>query len=517
MEFNFKASDVMKHSAAHIVAAAIKRLYPQMRVGVGPVTPEGFYYDIETSRPITEKDFPLIEKNINQIIQENLPFNQMVLKKDDGYTMLLQLGQIYKAELLQKVPESEVSFYKLGEEFIDLCRGPHVKSTAEVGIIKLTNIEKSNWNNDPARPEMQRIKGVVFQNIVEFNEYTEAQKRKESKDFKKILAKYQLGTYSNKQISISNTGYNLINNLIDFIDRGLNKIETFDTHLPHTQSENETYLSLNNVFKQKNWSYKKLPIALRTAVSHDKDSFTSISTYCWKVYTEYTDGIITINNVAEDLIDLANELAKEDIHIEIKTKDLEDPYMSSISNLFQKKIISHNKILTNDLFSEIDIVFKTIDSVGREWSLFTMYIFKEEDTTYYSSSNSVVKTVNFGLSFPVEDIFAYLLSEFELDIPFDLHPQKFICIPKSKKSYEYSQDVSTYLNKLGYTSSVDDRSKSFNQKIRNAEQKNIPFILIIGPKEESNKAVSVRRNGAEIGLISVESLKQYILEQKYAN
>src|SRR5260221_5402666 len=157
-------SDQQKHSAAHVLALAVSRIYGNVKIGVGPVTKDGFYYDLDVSQDIKQIDLKKIEEEINNILQQNLKFQQIILPREEAINMLLQRGQIYKAELVKAIPDQEISFFKIGDEFIDLCRGPHVYSTNQIGLIILTGIENTHWNEDPTRPIMIRISGKVFNN-----------------------------------------------------------------------------------------------------------------------------------------------------------------------------------------------------------------------------------------------------------------------------------------------------------------------------------------------------------------
>ncbi len=519
MEFNFKAPDIIKHSAAHVLAAAVKRIFPNLKIGIGPVTKTGFFYDFELDRSLTDEDLKLIEKNINQIIQENLPFNKIVISKQEGLNMLLQIGQIYKAELLQSIPEEQVSFYKLGEEFIDLCRGPHVKSTNEIGIIKLTNYEEVYWNDDSTRPKMYRIHGVVFQNIVEYNEYIEAVKAKDNRHYIKYSLNNNLMFKDNKNnLYFTEVGSSLllqIERLVtnEFFDLNLRVLQ--DVLNPSVEEVNRV---VNLTYNNKNRSYKTLPISYKTSffedTTEDKYKVNTKKTFI-KFYSNTANSINDLGGIVEKLVDISNFIAMQDINIEIRCFDLEHTYVKFLSGLLQKKIISHNQILTKKVGSRIELEFNTIDSVGKPWSLLKLYIeTTAKNTTYYTNKNNKEETQSYYIVADIGNIFAYLVEERRKSIPFELKPTQVICIPKSNKQIEFALRVRSQLMAQGFRTTVDTTSKSFKAKIRNAENKNYNFILVIGNKEEANEAVSVRQNHLEVGLVSLENLRNYIIENK---
>ena len=166
-----------RHSLAHVLAYAVKRLFPDVKIGIGPVTDTGFYYEFDIDHKFTHEDLANIESEMYEIIDENIPFTNIVIPKEQALQTLLQLGETYKTELLNKIPDSEVSFYKTGDDFIDLCRGPHVKSTGELDHFKLTKISKNYWMNDSSRPLLQRIQGVAFETKKKLNDYLENLKK----------------------------------------------------------------------------------------------------------------------------------------------------------------------------------------------------------------------------------------------------------------------------------------------------------------------------------------------------
>lgn len=517
-DFNFKASDVAKHSAAHVLATAVKRIFPSARIGIGPVTKSGFYYDFETEREITEDDLPLIEKNIQQILQENLTFQKVMLSKQEAENLLLQIGQIYKAELVKTIPDSQLSFYKLGDEFIDLCRGPHVKSTNQIGIIKLVGIEESHWNDDPSRPKMTRINGVVFQNIVEFNEFEEAIKSTEARDFVKVSEKYNLMfRHLKNELYYADRGAKIVENIRKKIEK------EFADLLPNNlyfgqQVEFETLSKLiDKNFGARNHSYKEFPRVYRADfVKKFKIGKTTLDNYCitYKIYSDISRSTMSMGDVLEKILDVSSFFSKEDVNVEIKSNDIEHNHVKFISNLLQKKIISHNKILSSSVGKNIVIEFKTTDSIGKTWTLCSMIINPNSSVEFYSPKNIKEKSIEFSFFFEIASIYAYLIEENGLELPFDLKPVQIYCIPKANKQFEYSTGIASNLQRYGFNAYNDLRSKSLKAKIRDAENLKSAFIFIIGKKEELNNAVSVRQNQLEVGLVSLDNLINFINENK---
>ncbi|MBU0975903.1 threonine--tRNA ligase, partial [Patescibacteria group bacterium] len=176
----------MHHSFSHVLAHAIMRLHPETKLGIGPAIENGFYYDVDLAEKLTNEDLPKIEKEMRKIISEEYPIQQVLLSRDEAMDMLHQQGQIYKTELLNEIPDEEVSFYKTGDDFIDLCRGPHVEHTGRLGAFKLMSIAGAYWRGDEKRPQMQRIYGVGFKTEAELNKHLENQAELKKRDHRKL-------------------------------------------------------------------------------------------------------------------------------------------------------------------------------------------------------------------------------------------------------------------------------------------------------------------------------------------
>jgi threonyl-tRNA synthetase len=520
IEFNFKASDVVKHSSAHILAAAVKRIFPGVKVGIGPVTKYGFYYDFEVDRDLTEEDLLLIEKNINQIIQENLQFERVIVPKAEGLNMLLQIGQIYKAELVNSIPEDQVSFYKLGDEFIDLCRGPHVKSANQTGIIKLTKIEETHWNDDQSRPKMYRVHGVVFQNIIEYNEYLESIKTIDSRNFLKFAIKNNLFVDSGNGYIITERGTSIHQRIQRFIFNEFDDLLPKNIYLGASLKTQEALEFLDKVYKTKNRSYKKIPIVFKTSAEDEyfaKESVKTKKALIYKIYSDSARSISSMGTLLEKILYITNYIAKGDINVEIRSTDIDHTLVKATSTVLQKKIISHNKILTNTRNSNIEIDFNTIDSVGKNWNFVNVIVEQNNDLKVYNAFGSQENIYSISVVFSLPTILAYLLEENGLDLPFEFNLQQIVCIPISSKQIEFIKSLEAHLLKNKFTCIADTRSKSFRAKIRDAEIKKSGFILVIGNKEELNNAVSVRHNGVEVGLVSIDNLLTFIQENKDKN
>jgi threonyl-tRNA synthetase len=509
VEFTFKATDIEKHSAAHVMAAAVKELFEDVKVGVGPVTKEGFYYDFEVSKPISQKDFEKIEEKINQIIKQDLKFERIMLPKDTAVNMLLHRGEIYKMEMAKALNDPEVSFYKLGEIFVDLCRGPHVKSSGELGIIKLDRVEETHWNNDGRRPKMYRIYGQIFKNSSELDEYTNLIEKAAERNFEEIAVKNNLLMIADKQLWLTNKGKKLKDNIWNLID-GYFDPDVF-SEIKISLSNLERYFDLE--FKNRNYSYKELPALFKNVYESqpetiDNDSLTYIS------FINPAETLSVIGEYFDKITDVLKFLGGENIEVEIMCEDLENRYVIAISNLLQKKIISHTKVLKERLEAEIMVSFKIVDSIKKRWSVCKFGLNSESDYRFVNIDNKFGKTSQIVWTFDTAEIFKYLIEELKLRLPYELSVYKVRCLPMNNKLHTYAEEIKEELNNIGIECETDLTSKSIKRKIYLAERDNVSFVLVVGSKEEATNSVSVRFQEEQVGLISLDNLKNFIEEHK---
>lgn len=507
-------SDEVKHSAAHVLALAVKRQFPDVKIGIGPVTKEGFYYDFDLGRKFTDDDKKAVESNILQIIQEDLPFSQFYLNKEKAITMLLQSGQGYKAELVKAIPDEEISFFKLGEEFTDLCRGPHLKSSGYIGIILIDKITETHWKEDPKRPKMERIHGVVFRNAEELNNYQKAKVQEKAKDFKKISEINKLGFLIDENFYLTNRGTSVnkqIEKIITSKVRG-NRLADEIT-VPTQKSVEDITNSVDKYLSVNNHSYKDFPkyFFIRTNVkSKVKNDIEEGKAIIFVNYLKSTDAATELGKSIENTLDVFKELSLE-VFGEILCSNLDNPYLETISNILKADLISHNKILTKNR-NEITLILKVKDSISREWNLCVINLRSENTPKFINDANVIQNTVVLENIFPILNIYAYFLENSDGELPLILKPVKVKCIPLTRKQHDFAKEIQRKVIDMGYSVEIDLRANSMQQKIKDAESEGIPIILVLGNKEAVNQAVSIRQNSIEVGLISLENLDEYLSE-----
>ena len=505
-------SDIEKHSAAHVLAMAVARVFPHVKVGVGPVTKSGFYYDFDIPGEITKKKLKEIDDEVKSIIKEDLPFQQIIVRRAEAINMMLQRGQIYKSELINSIPDEEISFFKTGDEFIDLCRGPHVNSTNELGHIKISNVEKVHWNSDPLRPELTRISGMLFKNEEEVSKFETIENEKKSRDFFKFAAEKGYGFYDNGNLQASYKGYRFIENLYSTIEKNLESenIKRFSVNTNSGKFEDIVRIMDKAVF-MKEPSFKSFPITLISRFISGsvplKNNTVVSEVFFVKKYTRQNDVIFGIN-ILEKFIKIFSDTNLE-FYSDLKFHDLEDQMFKLVSNTLQRNLISHNKIQTNQK-EIIEIELKLTDDLGRDWTFGKININYDnfDKTLVFNNKPTKISYLEF-LIYPF-NIFAYYLENHKENFPISLNPNQFVLIPVKKEYESYAEEIQRKLRKYNIFIEMAYGNTSFKSKIRKYEEKNIPIILIIGQKEVENESVSVRINNRDEGLITIENLYSYL-------
>lgn len=518
-------SDIQKHSAAHVLAAAVLRLYPEVKIGIGPVTDEGFFYDFDFGDSKLPKDFSKekIENEANQIIQEGFSIYQRIVPKIDAYNLLANLGQIYKLELLSLINESEVSLYYIGEIFLDLCRGPHVQNTKEIGIIHLTTIEETYWNEDVRRPKMFRIYGKVFNTIEELSEYKKIVTLKKEFSLENIIKKENTNliiNFESKKILYNQENSNLIEKIQEIIEYS---IVNYDTQLIH--SSDNKYLNLisfeedlKKMFKGKILSYKNLPISYISKINVEKTNLGNQRNKEESKNVEITIKYQLTGEESVDLDDLIDEnisllqnfgIKNKDLDIQIISNDINNLLANQISQILQKKFISHKKIVDQRI-NNIIIQFITQNGIQEEYVIMEIYIENSDIFKFMDQFNNLRSSIVIKQLLSKDVIFRFIKTNTRKTNEQMSLIGRISCIPISKKYNEQSQKVNIYLNKQNINSFLDTTSKSLKKKIFQNIKKGKDILIFIGEREVNSNSINLRVQDKTIGLISIEDLIETI-------
>ncbi len=498
-------TDEAKHSAAHILAQAVQRVYPKVKIGIGPVTKDGFYYDFDLGdKKITPEtiDLPEIEQEIKKIILENLPFKQVVMPKETALNYMLQMGQIYKSELINVVPDDSISFFKTGDEFIDVCRGPHIAYTGDIGPIILTKVISTFWNEDPKRPPMIRIYGKTFYNEDEVSDYRSKEEQKSKKSYLNTLKNFGMAS---KEGNINILGLKYIEKVSDDLSKKLGIYSNLRTDIFGIHENTQSVLAdlESKAFTiQRAKEKSHLKTAGKTLIKNLplKDSLEDQITYFHVTYCKEQDLFLNIGFI-ENFLDQVN-FENNNVTAEIEFNDAENSVFRAISGILQNKYISHDRVITES--KEILVRINVLDELDREWKLAEVRIRFNGDKSIMLFTLPLLNYIAFQVesnpSFPKSYYDVYL-------------------IPTDKKFESYSFELADELSQKGFVTKVLKNTSSLKKRIRKSYIDSVKYTLLLGAKEVSNSSISLRSIEEDIGLVKNEELISYLekLDEQIGN
>jgi len=567
-----------RHSASHVLAQAVLKLYPETKLGIGPAIDDGFYYDFEFASPIEESDLKKIEKEMKKIIKKNLPFEQIFMSREEAIKYLKAIDQEYKLELLKEIPDEEVSFYTTGDnDFIDLCRGPHVESTKEIGAVKLLKTAGAYWRGDENNKMLTRIYGTAFPTKEEVKEYLKKLEMAEKRNHRvlgKQLKLFALIPEIGQGLPVwLPRGYKmrriLENYMIELEEKygyvhiltpHINKDELFkisghldfykDSMYAPIKVEDETYYlkpmncpAAMMVYKLEPKSYRDLPLKmgeLGTVYRYEKSGelqglqrvrgFTQNDAHIFCTQQQLEDEIGEIM----DLLDIFyKDVGFDKYKFVLALSDTEnnpdkyagEPEKWKTAEDTLRKVLKDRKVEFEEIPGDAAFYGPKIDVLavnvfGKEDAISTIQLDfnlpAKFDIKYIDSNGEEQEpfVIHRALSGSFERFFAFLIEHHGGDFPLWLAPEQVRIIPISENHNEYADEVYSILKDAKIRVNIDDRSKSMQSRIRDAEKMKIPYIVVVGDKEIETETVSVRsRLNKELGLMKNQEFIDYLKEE----
>lgn len=568
----------MRHTASHVLAQAVLKLYPDTKLGIGPAIENGFYYDFDFVEPITEKDLSRIESEMKKIAKQKLPLTQTFMSRKDAEEYLKNIEQEYKLELFKEIPDEEVSFFVTGDnEFIDMCRGPHMENTGQIGYFRLLKTAGAYWRGDEKRKMLTRIYGVSFETKEELKEHLlnleEAEKRNH-RVLGKQLELFAIFNEIGQGLPVwLPRGYVMRRILEDYmikLERSfgyehvltphINKSDLFETsgHLqfykesmyPSIKIEDEEYyLKPMNcpagmmIYKMKPRSYKELPYKLGelgTVYRYEKSGelhglqrvrgFTQNDAHIYCTPEQLKD---SINETLDILKIFYKDVGFDKYKFRLSTSNTEknpdkyagDPEKWKNAENILKEVLTER----GDGFEEAkgDAAFygpkidvQAVNVFGKEDSISTIQLdFNEPQKfgiTYIDADGEEKQPymIHRALIGSFERFFAFLIEHHGGDFPLWFTPEQVRIVPISENHLEYAQKIFSDFKKNDLRTTLDDRSKSMQAKIRDAEKMKIPYVVIVGDKEIETQTLSIRsRLNKEIGLMKEQEFIDFLKEE----
>ncbi len=551
----------LRHSASHILAQAVKRLWPEAKLAIGPAIDKGFYYDVDMDYVLVPEDLGKLEKEMARIVKENLPIEKMIMSREEAIAFFTEQKEDYKVELIKDLPEDAViSCYKQGE-FIDLCAGPHVASTGKVKAFKLQSIAGAYWRGDEKNKMLQRVYGTAFEKKDELDAYLHLLEEAAKRDHRKLGK--ELGLFVIKE---QGPGFPF------FLPKGMalrNELETFWRELHHEfeYEEIRTPIILNRqlweqsghwdhyrenmyttiiddedyaikpmncpggilVYQNDMHSYREFPIRLaELGLVHRHElsgalhglfrvrSFTQDDAHVFMLPSQIKEELM---NVIE-LFDRTYSQFGLKYHVELSTKPddamgddaLWEVATAALQEAIEEKGIPYVVNEGDGAFYGPKLDYHIEDSLGRTWQCGTIQLdmnLPERFNMEYIGEDGqkhrpvMIHRACFG---SLERFIGILTEHYAGAFPTWLAPVQVKVLPISEKHVVYAKEIAKAMNADYIRAEVDDRNEKIGYKVRQAQMEKVPYMLVVGEKEMEDGTVAVRKHGGdELGTVKWES------------
>jgi len=558
--------EIARHSAAHVMAEVVQSLFPEARFGIGPTLENGFYYDFDLPRPLTPEDLPVIEDKMREIIVADLPFTREEVTREEARKIFA--AQPYKLELIDEIPDEKVSVYRQGS-FVDLCRGPHVKSTGEIKAFKLVNIAGAYWRGSERRPMLQRIYGVAFETEEALTAHLKKLEEMEARDHRRLNR--QLNLYITPEevgggLIIYGPKAGRIRAIIEEFWRqehfasgyellftphiGLSKLWEVSGHLDFYQENmyspidiegKQYYLKPMNCpfhilfYKSQVRSYRDLPLRwaeLGTVYRYER-SGVLLGLLRTRGFTQDDAHIMCTPEQVEDEI---AEVFRFSLHMwrafgfekykvylstrpekAIGTEEQWHKAEDALRKVLHEQGVAYEVDEGGGAFYGPKIDIKIEDAIGREWQMTTIqfdFNLPERFDMVFMGKDGLEHRpymIHRALLGAWERFFGLLIEHYAGAFPVWIAPVQVMLIPVADRHLDYAHKLEAELRKEGVRVKVDTRSERVNFKIREAQMEKIPCMLLLGDKEIAASTVSVRlRSGEQLPSLSFAEFKQRI-------
>ena len=562
--------EIIRHSSAHLLAQAVKRLFPEAQVTIGPVIEDGFYYDFAYEPGFSEDDLAKIESCMQEIASEKLSVNREVVDRDEAVSMFRDMGEEYKAKIIEDLDDDEViSLYRQGD-FVDLCRGPHVPHTGFLKAFKLTKLAGAYWRGDSNNEMLQRIYGTAWASKAQLEEYLDQLEQAKARDHRRLGTELDLFHFQEEAPGMvfwhekGWTLYRLVESYIrdllkeydytevhtpQLIDRSLweksGHWQTYKENMFTTEIEDKFYAlkPMNcpghvQVFNQGLRSYRSLPLRISEfgVVHRYEPSGTLHGLLRARRFTQddahvfCTDDQIKseVDTLIEFALRLYDHFGFRDVQVRLSTRPekrvgadkLWDKAESALASVLNERGMDFKTNVGEGAFygPKIDFMFK--DCIGRVWQCGTIQLdFSMPgrlDATYVDADGSKKTPVMIHRAIlgSLERFIGILIEEHAGKFPVWLAPVQAVVMNISEAQFEYSVKIIRLLEKAGIRTAIDVRNEKIGFKIREQTLQKIPYLLVVGNREVQEESVSVRtQDGKDLGSYAIESFIALINEE----
>jgi threonyl-tRNA synthetase len=558
--------DIIRHSTSHIMAEAVKALFPEVKVAIGPSIESGFYYDFDYEKTFSPDDLVKIEEKMKEIIKSKTPFKKSVLKKAEAIKLFEEKGEKYKVELISAIDDDEVNIYQQGS-FVDLCKGPHLTTTGKVKAFKLTSIAGAYWRGDEKNKMLQRIYGTAFSDRKQLKEHLNRLEEAKKRDHRKLgrqLDLFNIYDEAGAGLIVYHPKGAMLRRLIeDFeikehLKRGYQMVkgpqilkldlweksghlQNYKENMYFTEVEGKEYglkpmncLAHMLIYKSGLRSYRELPIRyfeLGTVNRHEKSGvlhglsrvreFTQDDAHILCTPEQLNSEIVDIIQFVKDVMQVFDFKFEIDISTRPEKSIGTDQDWERATKALIEALDTFDfsyKINEGDgAFYGPKIDFKLKDCLNRSWQCATIqcdFVLPERfDLSYIGEDGNKHRPVMLHrvILGSIERFMGVLIEHYAGAFPTWLSPVQVKVITISDEQNQYAENIYRNLLDNNIRSEIDLRNESLNHKIREAQMQKIPYMLVIGNKEVENKAVAPRmRNGKNLGAIPLEDFINHV-------
>lgn len=570
-----EALDVLRHSTSHIMAAAVKRLYPDAKVAIGPSIEDGFYYDFEKAEPFVPEDLPKIEKEMKRIIKSNQPFEREIWPTDKAIRKFREMGEDYKVEIIEDLIRDEkvenISVYSCGD-FVDLCRGPHVPSTGKIKAYKLLDVAGAYWRGDEHKPMLQRLYGTAFAGKDDLKKHLKKLEEAKKRDHRRLGKELDLFSFHKEGgpgLAYWHPKGAMIRYLMEefwkkeHLKRGYEFCVTphiarsvlWETsgHLGFYKENMYSPIEIDNqeyilkpmncpfhilIYKTKKRSYRELPLRwaeLGTVYRYERSGvlhgllrvrgFTQDDAHIFCTPEQLKDEMIKTVNFA---IFMVNSMGFHDMDIYLATRPEKfagtseewDRAEGTLKNALEEEGLPYEIDEGGAVFYGPKIDIKLKDALGRHWQgptiQFDFNLPGRFDVSYVGADGNehlcvVVHRALFG---SLERFFGCLIEHYGGAFPLWLSPVQVAVLPIADRHADYSRETADKLKEKGFRVDVDYRREKIGFKIREAQVQKVPYMLIIGDNEVESGKLSVReRYEGDLGVMDVYRFMDILKER----
>ncbi len=560
--------EVLRHSTAHLLAQAVKELFPEAQVTIGPVIDNGFYYDFAYERPFTPEDLEKIEKKMAELVKQNIPVERTVMRREEAIPFFKEMGEDYKAEIVDSIPEGEeLSLYRQGD-FIDLCRGPHVPSTGKLGPFKLMKVAGAYWRGDSSNEMLQRIYGTAWPDKKQLKAYLHRLAEAEKRDHRRIgkqLDLFHMQEEAPGMVFWHDKGWTIYQTIADYMRKqqrahGYREINTpqvvdfslwersghaakfaDDMFTVHSEGRDFAIKPMNcpchvQVFNQGLRSHRELPLRLAEFGSCHRNEpsgalhglmrvrgFTQDDAHIFctedQIQSEVSAFIDFLHQVYQDFgfTDVIYRLSTRPEQ-RVGSDEVWDKAEKALADALDAKNLPWEELPGEGAFYGPKIEFSLKDCLDRVWQCGTIQVDFSmpgrlgAEYVAADGSRQVPVMLHRAILGSFERFIGILIEHYEGKFPTWLSPYQAVVMNITDSQAEYAEGVAKALEKQGFRAFADLRNEKIGFKIRERTLERIPYLLVAGDKEKAANTVAVRtRSGEDLGTMTLDAFMELLV------